>query len=76
MKATKPGKVIGISLEDFDETSQVKEDGYGRVVHFIDVHWWGGEREGGRALGEILENQENKINDLEERVKRLEKKVK
>jgi hypothetical protein len=36
MKATKPGRVIGIALESFDR------EGIGKIKVFVNPHWWGG----------------------------------
>jgi hypothetical protein len=36
MKATKPGRVIGIALESFDR------EGIGKIKVFVNPHWWRG----------------------------------
>ncbi len=88
MKATKAGKVLGISLEKFDEKS-LNEKGVGKVIHFIDVHWW--DADDGKKL-EILaatinsqqkmieeqrminKRQQDEIEDRRRRIKKLSKK--
>ncbi len=74
MKATKAGKVIGVALEDYgtnlsspnvligDLSSAKIPASAGmtdKIVHFIDVHWWGGqEEELLESLAKLIKQQE------------------
>ena len=38
-------------------------------MHFIDVHWWGGEEEGNKAISEVIQKQQDEIEKLKEEVR-------
>lgn len=41
MKATSPGRVVGMALEGYEGTSQ--PDAIGTITVFVDPHWYGGD---------------------------------
>ena len=43
-----------------------------KIMHFVDVHWWGGEAEGNQAISEIIQKQQERIEKLETKDRKIE----
>jgi len=74
MKATKPGRVIGVALEPLAESNLKGEASWAKIMIFVNPHWWvsGEMMQTFQKMQEDYQDLKNKNGAYEKRLQTLE----